>query len=128
MLSEIEITIISSQELEILGEKAFPEGLIDILMKEATPIGMTRKIISEIKTGAAKAQDIEQLKTYRNEIAEECLATTLIAKKFNPSMIKTAQKEHINLIRYTFDGLDKLGDFYTFEDLLHSLRLEIIKA
>lgn len=38
---------ISPEELEILGEKAFPEGHVDMLIKNATPKGISQKIIIE---------------------------------------------------------------------------------
>lgn len=112
--------------MEILGEKAFPEGLIDILIKEAVPMGIARKIIIEVKASAAKEQDLVQLKSYRDEIAEECVGIVPIAKKFSSPVIKRARGEQIKLIRYTFNKLDEVDSFYTFEDLLQSLRLEII--
>lgn len=101
LLSEIEVKDISAEDFEILGEKAFPEGLIDILIKEAVPIGMARKIIVEVKTGTVKEQNVAQLSTYRSEIAEECIVVALIANRFGPRVLKYAEKERIKLVRYS---------------------------
>ena len=125
LLLGIGIKGISAEDFEILGEKAFPEGLVDILIKEAVPIGMARKIIAEVKTGAAKEQDIAQLTAYRGEIAEECIAVVLIAKRFSSQVLKYAEKERIKLARYAFDRSDETNDFYTFDELLRSLSLEV---
>lgn len=125
LLSGIEIKDISAENFEVLGEKAFPEGLVDILIKEAIPIGMARKIIVEVKAGAAKKQDLTQLSAYRNEIAEECIAIVLIARKFGSQILKYAERERIKLVRYAFARLDEANGFYKFDELLGSLGLEI---
>lgn len=128
LLSEIEIEKISAEDFEVLGEKAFPEGLIDIMMKEAVPIGIARKIIVEVKAGASREQDLAQLSTYRNEIAEECIAVFLIAKGFSSTVIRRANEEHIKLIRYVFNGIDEINGLYTFEELLKRLHLEVVTS
>ena len=48
-----------ANKLEVLGEKALAAGHVDILVKEATPMGIARKIILEVKTGLATLQDIK---------------------------------------------------------------------
>ncbi|MCL0064012.1 hypothetical protein M1N83_02240 [Dehalococcoidia bacterium] len=123
-LQMIEINNIPPQDLEILGEKAFPEGHIDILIKEAIPIGISRKVIIEVKTNAVNESDLTQLRSYAQEIKEECIAAVLIARKFSPAMVKKSKEEQIKSITYTFDQLDLLNGIYTFEGLLKSLRLE----
>jgi hypothetical protein len=49
---------LQAKDFEVLGEKALPEGHIDILIKDRTPAGYNRKIVIEVKTGNAKSQDI----------------------------------------------------------------------
>lgn len=126
LLSSLGVKGVTPRELEILGEKAFPEGLVDILIKEAVPKGMARKIIVEVKANAAKEQDLAQLKTYSDEIAEECIASILIAKKFSSPIVRRANEKHIKLIKYVFSGIDEISRFYTFEDLLKGLHLEVV--
>jgi RecB family endonuclease NucS len=101
-LSEFGVAQASAEIFEVLGEKAFPEGHVDILVKEATPIGVTRKIIIEVKTSAATRQDLNQLKTYTEEIGDECIAAVLIARDFSPSIIKMAKDKQIKLVSYAF--------------------------
>jgi hypothetical protein len=62
--SSIAVEVISSYEVEILGEKAFPEGQVDIVAKQAFPKGTTRKIIVEVKKGTVTIEDLAQLKNY----------------------------------------------------------------
>lgn len=112
-LSGIGIGGIPCEEFEILGEKAFPEGHVDILIKEAVPIGTTRKIIIEVKRGAAKEQDLSQLKNYAEELGDECIATALIARKFSPAIKRVAKTEQIRLATYTFSQLDEVNASYT---------------
>jgi len=124
-LSSMDIVDTRPEELEVLGEKAFSEGLVDILIKEAVPIGLARKIIVEVKTGAAKQQDVEQLTSYRNEIAEECVGVVLVAKRFSSSAIRSANKEQVRLATYVLTGMEVDG-CYTFGDLLNRLRLGVV--
>ena len=127
-LTEIGEAGISPEEFEVLGEKAFPEGHVDILIKEATPKGVTRKIIIEVKTGIAKRQDLTQLRSYAEEIGNECIAAVLIARSFGPTIIKMAKEKQIELVTYTFNQLSDISAPYTFEDLLQNLELAIVHA
>ena len=127
-LTEIGGAGISPEEFEVLGEKAFPEGHVDILIKEATPKGVTRKIIIEVKTGIAKRQDLTQLRSYAEEIGNECIAAVLIARSFGPTIIKMAKEKQIELVTYTFNQLSDISALYTFEDLLQNLELAIVHA
>jgi len=124
-LSDIGIQGIPYQEFEILGEKAFPQGHVDILIKEATPLGTTRKIIIELKRGVAKEQDLIQLRDYAKEIGDECIGAVLIAKRFSRTLIKSARDTQIKLAAYSLSELDEESASYTFENLLQNLNLEI---
>jgi len=59
-LQYMDVMDISPQELEILGEKALPEGHVDILIKERIPIGKAKVVIVEVKVHRAALKDIEQ--------------------------------------------------------------------
>lgn len=128
LLSGIDIAGISPEELEILGEKAFPQGHVDILIKEATPMGVTRKIIIEVKTGAAAKKDLSQLRGYAKEIGDECVAAVLIARSFSPLIIRMAKEKQIKLVTYSFNQLSDMSTSYMFEDLLQNLELAIVHA
>jgi len=120
-LELVSIDELTPRELEVLGEKALPEGHIDILIKEAVPIGLSRKIIIEIKIGKASKKDFEQLKHYINEIGDECLKGVLIAKDFSKKDIDKF-KEIIIPISYSFNNFD--SDAKTFKELKNELSLK----
>lgn len=63
---------LQAKDFEVLGEKALPEGHIDILIKDSIPTGFSRTIIVEVKLKKAHPQDIVQLKNYVNELGNEC--------------------------------------------------------
>ena len=110
------------EELEVLGEKAFPEGFVDILIKDAAPTGISRKIIVEVKTGTAQIKDLTQLNTYIDEIGDECIGGILIAKKF-PKTLNKSQNNRIKLVTYCFGELADMEEPVTFQELLNNFSL-----
>lgn len=107
---------LQAKDFEVLGEKALPEGHIDILIKDRLPVGYNRKIVIEVKTGNAKARDIVQLGDYVSEIGEECLLGILIAGNFPKKLELEADNKRIKCFIYTFGQLDK-SQKYTLEEL-----------
>ncbi len=128
LLNEIGVNGFTPKEFEVLGEKALPEGHVDILVKEATPIGVSRKIIIEVKTGAGTKKDLGQLRGYAEEIGNECIAAILVARNFSPMVVKTVKDKQIKLVSYALKQLDNLGATYTFEELLQDLILKTVQA
>jgi len=118
-LKMINITNLNAQNLEILGEKALPEGHIDLLIKESIPIGLSRNIVIEVKLGKATEKDFEQLLFYIREFGEECLKGVLIAKDFSKKAIK--KYPQISSIIYRLSNFDRPKPF---PELLDSLKLE----
>jgi len=49
IFASIGVNDFAPRAFEALGEKALPEGHVDILVKESTPKGLSRKIIVEVK-------------------------------------------------------------------------------
>jgi hypothetical protein len=118
-LNIISINELDAKNLEVLGEKALPEGHIDILIKEATPMGTSKKIIVEVKTGKASEKNFEQLKDYINELGEECIRGVLIAKDFS----KKPQAKFKNIITPITYYLKDFTDPLSFEELKNKLDL-----
>lgn len=96
---------LAAETFEVLGEKAFPEGHIDLLIKEAAPKGLSRKVIVEVKLGAGTSADIEQLRAYRNQLGEECMGTILVARALGKQIRKRAAEEGIGCATYGFEEL-----------------------
>lgn len=108
---------------EVLGEKAFPEGFVDILIKEAAPTGISRKIIIEVKTGAAQMKDLTQLKSYINEIGKECISSILIANDFPKSLVQNTQNDQIKLVIYSFGKLNDMTVPVSFQELVDNFSI-----
>ena len=118
-LELMEISETQPRYLEVLGEKALPEGHVDILIKERTPIGKAKLIIIEVKSGRAYLRDLKQLEKYRAEIGSECIGACLIAKDFPRKIIKS--ENNIKLLKYNLDIMK--NEAYTLNQLLKSLTL-----
>lgn len=122
--TKIALCDLKGSDFEVLGEKALPEGHIDIFIKEAQPIGISRKIIVEVKTSAARIEDITQLKNYMSELGKECIGGVLIAQKFSQKVSEKACNENIKPLIYSFEGINK-NNIYHLADLRRSFRLEV---
>jgi RecB family endonuclease NucS len=110
-------------ELEILGEKALPEGHIDLLLKKRVPLGSGLKIPIEVKTKTAQAKDLDQLRAYMDELRGECPIGILIAGEFNKRIIGSAKNAAVKLVRYTLNA--DLMKAPTFEEIHEGLSLEV---
>jgi len=109
-------------EFEILGEKALPEGFVDIFIKLKHPSGRNKYILVEIKTGKAQKKDINQLKKYIDEFESEVVGGVLIAKDFTKSFPNDLP---ILPVRYYFNQLN-VDHEYTYEELFNLLKLEVM--
>ncbi len=117
---------LSPNELEVLGERALPEGHADILVKEAVPIGMARQIVIEVKKSNATLDDVGQVQAYVDEIGVECKAGALIASGFNSKVLGALDEVGLCAFTYSFDSLD-LTRVYSFEELCQSFRMNRVK-
>jgi hypothetical protein len=122
IFASIGISDFAPESFEALGEKALPEGHIDILVKESTPKGLSRKIVIEVKSGSVKTQDIDQLHGYIDEIGDECLAGLLVASKFSRKILTSASRKRIKSFVYTFGDMGRTGA-YSFKELADKFRL-----
>jgi len=121
MLDQIDIHKVQPRDLEILGEKALPEGHIDLLLKQRVPIGTALKIPIEVKTKIVGPRDVAQLAGYMAQMEGECPAAILIAADFGKKAMATASDNRIKLFRYAL-GSD-LNRAPTFEEVYRGLSL-----
>lgn len=110
------------QDLEVLGEKALPQGHIDLLLKKRVPLGSGMKIPIEVKTDRAKAEDLEQLRGYMEELQGDCPLGVLIAFDFARDTLRNDTELGIRLVKYKLDADLKMTP--TFEEITHGLKLE----
>jgi len=120
-LENISVDEVKAEKLEVLGEKALPEGHIDIFIKEAVPIGESKNIMVEIKVGEAAKKDFEQLEGYLREFGSECLRAVLIAKDFGGKTV-TAFKDKIIPLKYMLSC--DLSIPRNFQELVKHVKLE----
>lgn len=111
----------SKDDFEILGEKALPEGFVDIFIKLKHPKGKNKYLLVEVKTGKAIKKDFEQLGKYIEEFGSEAVGGVLIAKDFSKSI---PTKPNILPVQYYFDNLNRSAE-YTYQSLVGSLKLKI---
>lgn len=122
LLNSIGFHDIPGVELEVLGEKALPQGHVDILLKRRVPLGSDSKIPIEVKTKKALPKDLTQLCGYMSELQEECPVGILLAGDFHKKVVASAKNCNVRLVRYTLAGnledpstLDELGQALAFE-------------
>lgn len=120
-LEDILVDEVKAENLEVLGEKALPEGHVDILIKEAVPIGESKNIIVEVKVGRAVTRDFEQLEEYLREFGRESLRAVLIAKDFSKKAV-SAFKNKIIPLKYMFSY--DLSIPRNFQELVKCVKLE----
>ncbi len=110
------------EEFEVLGEKALPEGYVDIFIKLRHPKGTNKYLPVEVKTGKAQRKDLDQLRRYINEFSNETVGGILIAKDFSKSVLNDPK---ILAVEYHFKDIDPSKE-YSYEELLKMLALEVI--
>ena len=121
-LSNIGQGNLNNQALEVLGERALPEGHVDIIVKDATPIGKSNNIAIEVKRGTATIRDVDQLKRYVEAIGPECKAGVLIALKASPKTLTYARDKGLYVSTFNLDFTPKDATV-SFQQLLSSFHL-----
>lgn len=121
-LATINQESLDEQSFEILGERALPEGYVDIIVKDATPFGMSSSIAIEVKRGDATIKDLDQLGKYVQMIGQECKAGVLIARKASSKTLKYAQQNNLHVISYNVE-FSSMNGTDEFEHLLSSFQL-----
>jgi len=121
LLAKLRFNEVPASELEILGEKALPQGHIDILLKKRVPLGADPKIPIEVKTKKAVPKDLIQLQSYMDELRGECPIGILIASEFHKKVIASVRDSNVKLVHYSLEG--GLEQTATFDELYRSLIL-----
>jgi hypothetical protein len=125
-LSDLGIGSIRTERLEVLGEKALMEGHIDILIKDAIPIGKARKIVIEVKPGRTTIADVSQVVDYLKELGSEAIAGVLVAKIFSKRTLTEAKKHKLIPFEYSFLDIELTHNLAGFEELRGNLILSKI--
>jgi hypothetical protein len=123
LLLALEMSQVVAVDLEILGEKALPQGHVDILMKQRVPLGSALQIPIEVKTKGAKEKDLYQLRAYMDELAGECATGILLAADFGKKVLAKAADIGVQLVRYSLNADLKMTP--TFEEICQGLSLTV---
>lgn len=107
-------------ELEVLSEKGFPEGHVDIFIKNSNSYDTNDKFIIEVKTHKAQTKDIEQLYKYIQEIPNS--RGFLIAEDIPRNVYEEAVKNRIKCYIYNFEDIDT-DSSYSLETLKQKFNL-----
>lgn len=105
--------------IEVLGERALPEGHLDILVKDAEPVGSSLKLPIEVKLNRCDDSDLDQLRGYMKQLQPECPGGVLLAETI-PRRLDVP--DDVSLLRTKFDGLD-MSEPQSLIDMENSLTL-----
>ena len=101
-----------------------PEGHVDLFLKEAVPIGKSKKIVIEVKTSIASQKNVDQVFSYTKELGNECIKGILVASKFSKKVINYAKQKNVGLVIYAIDA--DFNQSMTFDTLLSKLNLKCL--
>lgn len=122
LLDRLGVVGLRAESFEILSEKAFPEGHVDLLIKEAAPKGISRKLIIEVKNSVASERHVAQLMQYRANLSPECIAAILVSKGLTKKGSALADAEGITTVPFR---LDLPNEPATFEALADRIDLDM---
>ena len=124
LLSQMGLDRMTTQELEILGELALPEGLVDAVIMQSANLKTQAIVPVEVKLRSASKKDLDQLKQYVDTIGRNrsCPGGALVAEKASPAVTTYAKKLNLHLFAYDLNSLDRTKE-YSFDDIFSAFSL-----
>lgn len=116
-------TELLDRDVEILGERALPEGHVDLLIRDSEPVGRATNIPIEVKLNRCSEEDLKQLAGYIEQLEPESPGGILLAETI-PREFETP--ENVVTVRASFEGID-MGNPQPFEDMLEALQLTTVE-
>ncbi|WP_435069592.1 hypothetical protein [Haloplanus sp. C73] len=114
---------VQDQEMEVLGERALPEGHLDILLKDSEPVGRSVRLPIEVKLNRCDDDDLQQLRNYMTQLQPECPGGVLLAETIPRDF---DVPDDVALLRATFSGVD-MGEPRTIPEMEKALTLERVE-
>lgn len=111
------------QDIEILGERALPEGHVDLLIRDAKPVGNATNIPVEVKLNRCSDEDLDQLRGYIRQLQPECPGGILLAETIPRDF---DVPDDVALVRASFDGID-MGTPQPIDKMLSALQLTSVE-
>lgn len=124
-IEEIGVGNLKERKLEVLGELALESGYVDLLVKEAEPIGTAKQIVIEVKTGPIRNDDVKQVLGYMNELGEECEAGALVGGRLARNLEIPAD-HRIHPWKYEFHNID-IKEARAFNELLTEIEIKKVE-
>ncbi len=124
LLSHLPKLNMKAESSEVLGEKALTKGLIDLLVKQRTPRGISLKLPIEVKTKRAQPDDVIQIRSYMDESSGEAPIGILVAASFAKKATASAKNHGVSLVQYTL--AEDLRRALTFEEIYQNLSLQVL--
>jgi len=115
----------NAENFEILGEKALPEGFIDIFIKPKHPVGPGKYMLVEVKKDRANEKDLNQLLNYLLEFRGLPVAGILVAKTFSRKSVSRIKELHHNIIPVSYSLRVSLDKEYSYHELLEDITLKL---
>lgn len=114
-------TELSDRDVEILGERALPEGHLDLLVKDARPVGDSIQLPIEVKLNRCSDDDVEQLTEYIEQLHPESPGGVLIAERV-PGTVQ--RPKEVRFIEAGFGDLD-LGEPQPYGRMREAIELTL---
>ncbi len=124
VLARVGLDGAQQDQFEVLGEKALPQGHVDILIKDRVPIASARKVVVEVKLSAATRKDVDQLRDYVDELGPECLGGVLIARSFSTRTVEYTRSSGLQPAIYDLEWSE--SKTMTFEELVNALSIRFL--
>lgn len=110
------------RDVEVLGERALPEGHLDLVLKDAKPVGDSLQLPIEVKLNRCDDSHLDQLRGYIEQLEPECPGGVLLAETIPKSF---DVPDDVSLVRAKFDGID-MGEPQTLSAMENALTLQSI--
>lgn len=114
---------LAERNIEVLGERALPEGHLDLLLKDAEPVGSAVQLPIEVKLNRCNEDDLDQLLGYMRQLQPECPGGVLLAETIPREF---DMPDDVVLLRASFDGLD-MGEPKSMDAMEGALTLERVE-
>lgn len=108
------------KDIEVLGERALPEGHLDLLVKDAEPVGNSIQLPIEVKLNRCDDSHLDQLRGYIEQLEPECPGGVLIAETIPRDF---DVPDDVSLIRVKFEDIN-MGEPQPMEKMQNALKLE----
>lgn len=110
------------RDVEVLGERSLPEGHLDLVLKDAKPVGDSLQLPIEVKLNRCNDTHLEQLRGYIDQLKPECPGGILLAETIPRDF---DVPNDVSIVRAEFDDID-MGEPQTLPAMQNALTLHSV--